>query len=265
MVALVKQVSMPAHAPLRLYPREVVFESGSPSAAEATVCITLYNYDNYIVDCLESVHDQTLDRLGLVVFDDHSSDAGLARVIRWAKMHARRFASVSVARHLRNRGLAAARNAAFDLSPSEFVMTLDADNQLFPRCVERLVDSLRDSRVAFAYPIIGQFGSRLGLMGCDSWSPELLKTGNYIDAMALIRKSVWQQVNGYSRMRVGGWEDYDFWCKIVEAGLDGVFVPEILARYRVHADSMLRTETDLGGNDRRVQRDMKIRHPWLEL
>jgi glycosyltransferase involved in cell wall biosynthesis len=265
MVALVKPVPPLADGPLRIYPRDILFEAGTPSAAKATVCITLFNYDSHIVDCLESVYDQTLEPLSLVVLDDRSRDRGLARASRWAKIHANRFASVCVARHRRNRGLAAARNAAFDLSPSEFVMTLDADNQLYPRCVERLLGSLRDSRAAFAYSIIEQFDNRQGLMGCNSWSPELLKSGNYIDAMALIRKSVWRQLNGYRRMRVGGWEDYDFWCKVVEAGFVGQFVPEILARYRMHAESMLRTETDRGGNDRRVRRDMQARHPWLEL
>jgi glycosyltransferase involved in cell wall biosynthesis len=265
MGSLMNLESVSAHASPRLHPREVLFEAGTPSTAEATVCITLYNYDDHIIDNLESVHDQTLEALGLVVLDDRSTDRGLARASRWAEVHARRFASICVARHHRNQGLAAARNAAFDLSPSEFVMTLDADNQLYPRCVERLLGSLRDSRAAFAYSIIEQFGNRQGLMGCNSWSPELLKSGNYIDAMALIRKSVWRQLNGYRRMRVGGWEDYDFWCKVVEAGFEGQFVPEILARYRMHAESMLRTETDRGGNDRRVRRDMQARHPWLEL
>jgi glycosyltransferase involved in cell wall biosynthesis len=265
MVALVKPASSSVERPLLLHPRDVLFEAGTPAAAEVTVCITLYDYESHILDSLESVYDQTLAPLGLVVLDDCSRDAGLGRARRWAKIHAKRFASVCVARHRRNQGLAAARNAAFDLSPSEFVLTLDADNQLYPRCVERLLDSLRDSRAAFAYSIIEQFGDRQGLMGCNSWSPELLKSGNYIDAMALIRKSVWRRLNGYRRMKVGGWEDYDFWCKVVEAGFEGQFVPEILARYRMHAESMLRTETDRGGNDRRVRRDMQDRHPWLEL
>jgi glycosyltransferase involved in cell wall biosynthesis len=265
MTALMLPASRFAAGRLRFYPREILFEAGTPSAAKATVCITLYDYDSHIVDSLESVYDQTLEPLGLVVLDDRSRDGGLARASLWAKHHANRFASICVARHRRNQGLAAARNAAFDLSPSEFVMTLDADNQLYPRCVERLLGSLEDSQAAFAYSIIEQFDNRQGLMGCDSWSPELLKSGNYIDAMALIRKSVWRQLGGYCRMQVGGWEDYDFWCKVVEAGFEGQFVPEILARYRMHAESMLRTETDRGRNERRVRRDMQARHPWLEL
>jgi hypothetical protein len=66
-------------------------------------------------------------------------------------------------------------------------------------------------------------------------------------------------------MDVGGWEDYDFWCKCVEAGIEGLFVPEILCRYRHHGESMLAQETDAGRNARRVRREMEARHRWLEL
>jgi hypothetical protein len=60
-----------------------------------------------------------------------------------------------------------------------------------------------------------------------------------------------------------GWEDYDLWCKFVEAGIEGVFVPEILCRYRVHGSSMVRTET-INRIDA-VRQRMAMRHPWLSL
>lgn len=251
--------------PILLKPREILFEHGTPGDAEAGVCITLYNYDAYVVDALESAFDQTLERLGLVVLDDHSTDGGLRRVERWMETHAGRFARARLARHHRNAGLAAARNGAIELNEAPFAMVLDADNQLFPRCVERLLQSLRGSEFGFAYPIIEQFDGRSGLIGCASWSQAMLKQGNYIDAMALLRKEAWKRAGGYSRMKVGGWEDYDLWCKFAEAGLSGLFVPEILARYRLHGRSMLRTETDHTRNRDLVRAEMLERHAWLEL
>lgn len=250
---------------IELAPREVVHESGSPAAAAATVCVTLYDYEAHILEALESVHDQTLAALGLVVLDDASRDGGPARVERWMRRSAGRFAGACLVRHVRNAGLARARNGAIDAARSEFVMVLDADNQLHPRCVERLLRSLEASDHGFAYAITERFGELRGLMGTSSWSVELLRGGNYVDAMALLRKSTWQRVGGYERMRVGGWEDYDFWCKCVEAGLEGLFVPEILCRYRTHAVSMLMTETERGANALRVRREMQERHPWLAL
>jgi glycosyltransferase involved in cell wall biosynthesis len=255
----------PAPGPIQLAPREVVFECGSLPDAEATVCVTLYDYEAHILDALESVHAQTLPALGLVVLDDRSTDGGPARVERWLRHAGARFAGACLIRHERNAGLARARNGAIDAAPSPFAMVLDADNQLYPRCVERLLRSLEASEYGFAYSIIERFGEHQGLMGTASWSADLLRAGNYVDAMALLRKSTWERVGGYEKMKVGGWEDYDFWCKYVEAGIEGLFVPEILCRYRTHRASMLMTETERGTNAERVRREMRERHDWLTL
>lgn len=248
-----------------LSPRRPLFERGDLSRAQVTVCLTLYQYGDFIVDTLESVYEQTLGPVGVVVLDDASSDDGPERVARWMERNAGRFAGLLLAQHERNAGLAHARNGAFDAARSELVMVLDADNQLLPRCLERLSDSLVASQAGFAYSIIERFGHRSGLLGTDSFSRDLLKDGNAIDAMAMVKRTVWQRIGGYTRMDVGGWEDYDFWCKCIEAGIDGLFVPEILCRYRHHPASMLHQETDAGRNARRVRREMAKRHPWLEL
>lgn len=246
-------------------PYEIIYESGRLEDARATVCITLYNYEKFIGESLMSVYDQSLDAIGLVVLDDHSTDDGCARVESWMRAFANRFAGIRLARHQKNRGLALSRNGAVSMSASEKVMILDADNLLYPRCVERLADSLEDTKFGFAYSIIEQFGSERSLLNWYPWDVESLKKDNYIDAMAMIRKSVWTEIGGYRRMGVAGWEDYDFWCKCVEAGYEGLFVPEILARYRLHRASMLRTETNTADNAIRIRTEMGRLHPWLEL
>ena len=62
--------------------------------------------------------------------------------------------------------------------------------------------------------------------------------------MAMIRKRSWQGVGGYAVDMKLGWEDYEFWLKIAAARGWGVLVPEVLARYRVHLGSMIRTQTN---------------------
>jgi hypothetical protein len=79
--------------------------------------------------------------------------------------------------------------------------------------------------------------------------------------MALVRKTSWRVVGGYRSMSM--WEDYDFWCKCAENNLEGVHVPEILCRYRVHKRSMLSTVTRKSEND--VVAEMSRLHPWLKL
>jgi glycosyltransferase involved in cell wall biosynthesis len=163
--------------------------------------------------------------------------------------------------HMRNEGLSAARNTACALTRSKFIFVLDADNALYPRCIEKCLTHLEAGDAAFAYPIIERFGKDAGLMGIEPWSRDRLSTGNYIDAMALIRKSALEAVGGYAMPR--GWEDFDLWCRMAEKNCHGVRVPNVLARYRVHGTSMLHTLT----NERYVElkRDMTLRYPWLNL
>jgi glycosyltransferase involved in cell wall biosynthesis len=250
---------------IELAPREILYECGSLASADVTVCVTLYNYAAFVVEALESVYAQTLSRIGLVVLDDGSRDDGPARVERSLRRFGARLAGGCLARHVRNAGLARARNGAIDLALSPYVMVLDADNLLYPRCAERLLESLRGTEFGFAYSILERFGERRGLMGTASWEIERLRVENYIDAMAMLPKTTWERLGGYSRMRVAGWEDYDFWCKCIEADLAGLLVPEILARYRVHGTSMLATETNRAENAARVRAEMRERHPWLDL
>jgi GT2 family glycosyltransferase len=102
-------------------------------------------------------------------------------------------------------------------------------------------------------------------MGTDLWNVEKLRLANYIDAMALVRRAAWARVGGYRRMPVTGWEDYDFWLKFAEAGLELVRVPEILCRYRHHGTSMLRTVTNSSATLKALHDDMYRHHPGVRI
>ena len=246
-------------------PYKVLFEKEGAHSAEITVGISLYNYETYVVEALQSVHGQDLPVVDLVVVDDKSTDDSAGAVLGWLTRNGSRFNSMALVQHRQNFGLAAARNTAFSLATTRFVFVLDADNILYPRCLQRLLEGIQETDAAFCFPILEKFGSETGLLGTDIWSLQHLANGNYIDAMALIRKSAWQEVGGYSKMEITGWEDYELWCKFVDNGLYGIQVPEILARYRVHPSSMLRTITDARFNATKMLRAMKRMHPWIRV
>lgn len=241
----------------------ILFEKVGKCLADVTVCISLYNYQNYILETLESVYKQTLPLIDLVMVDDASKDTSSTVAHQWLEQRQSRFNTVRLIRHLQNSGLSAARNTAISLVETPFVFILDADNHLYPRCLARCIETLEATDAAFAYPLIEQFEAAHGIMGNRIWSRERLARENYIDAMALIRRSALLEVGGYTSMPYG-WEDYDLWCKFAEHDYIGVLVPEILARYRVHYASMLRDITNKSGTIERVKADMMQRHPWLQ-
>jgi hypothetical protein len=108
-----------------------------------------------------------------------------------------------------------------------------------------------DADASFAYGIMDRFSSDgpAGLLSILGWDPPRLRRGNYIDACALIRRHAFTELEGYSSdERLYGWEDYDLWVRMAEAGRHAAFVPEIIARYRDSPSSML-SETNLSTTD----------------
>ena len=83
------------------------------------------------------------------------------------------------------------------------------------------------------------YGDQLDLVSCIPWDVDRLTLRNYIDAMALVRKSAWQEVGGYDSAadKMGGWDDYDFWLHLAAEGHRGEFIANFIGRYRAHNSS----------------------------
>lgn len=60
-----------------------------------TVIITLFNYQNFITHCLDSVKGQTIDRLSLVVVDDCSTDRSVEKSKKWLGKNGSRFYEIT--------------------------------------------------------------------------------------------------------------------------------------------------------------------------
>ena len=258
------RATMPRRSPQ--VPRgEVVFEADTLVDADVTVIVPLYNYAHHVIEALDSVRTQTLAALELIVIDDASTDDSLAVALDWVRRHAARFTRVAVLRNTANAGLGLTRNAGFAAAETPYVLPLDADNRLHPACCEALLAAANTSGAAFVYPVIQEFGEARGLMGSLPYAPARLVGVPYIDAMALVSVAAWACVGGYWDGR-HGWEDYEFWCRMAEYGLNGQQVPGApLADYRVHRGSMLQSVTEARHIKPLVMAEMARRHPWLSL
>jgi glycosyltransferase involved in cell wall biosynthesis len=258
------RASLPRPNPPTVPVSKTLFESDRGGTARVTVIVPVYNYADYVLEALPSIADQTLGALDLVVVDDASPDDSARMVTDWARGHTQRFNRLVVLRHEANAGLGFARNSGFAAAETEFVLPVDADNRLRPAACAALLQQIEAAGAAFAYPSIREFGSKGDVFGTEPYSVLRLQRGNYIDAMALVRKSAWAMVGGYDHVQYG-WEDYDFWCRLAEWGEFGVQVPEVLADYRVHRQSMLHTMTEVRDHKNDLVADLKRRHPWVDV
>ncbi len=258
------RASLPRPHPPTVPASTRLFENDRGGTPRVTVIIPVYNYADYVLEALPSIADQTLPELDLVVIDDASPDDSARMVTDWARGHAHRFNRLLVLRHEANAGLGFARNSGFAAAETDFVLPVDADNRLRPDACATLLDRIEAAGAAFAYPAIQEFGTKGEVFGTEQYSVLRLQRGNYIDAMALVRKSSWALVGGYDHVQYG-WEDYDFWCRLAEYGEFGVQVPEVLADYRVHRQSMLHTTTEVRDHKNDLIADLTRRHCWVDV
>ena len=238
----------------------LVYECRRRSAAEVAVIIPLYNYAHMVTEALDSIVSQDLRDLSVVVVNDCSIDDGEKTAIRFLEQHTERFAEALVVRHHRNQGPSMSRNSGIAHTREPFVFMLDADNRIRSPALSRLLESLHHSGAAFAYSQLCLFGELEGIGFGDVWDPSRLATKNYIDTMAMVRRDALLAVGGYATLAEDGQlEDYDLWCRFLDLGLRGVFLPELLCEYRVHASSRSNTTQSYDT----VMAEMSLRHPRL--
>jgi glycosyltransferase involved in cell wall biosynthesis len=210
-------------------------------APRVSVVITVYNYAQVVASAIDSVAVSDFNDYELVIVDDASTDRS-GDAIRDALTRAPWVRSKLVTR-AQNEGLARARNLGAEVAQGELLFVLDADNTIYPHALGRLVQALDERPDAkFAYGIIEQFGAdgASSLMSYLGWDPRRLRYGNFVDAMAMIRRSALLDAGGYvTDPRLYGWEDFALWCAFAEREWMGVRVPEIVARYRVALHSMI--------------------------
>ena len=245
-------------------PRFRACYSSCPPTSRVAVVIPLYNYQKFIIETLNSILAQTYKDIDVIVVDDASTDDSAQVAQQWLQENACSFSSTTLLQNQVNSGLSLTRNAGIEYSNAEYIMLLDADNLLLPECIECCVNTLDHSTAAMTFPELEVFGDAQGVMGSCDWQPLKLKHGNYIDAMSMVRKAHWVALGGYTRQDLG-WEDYDFWCKMVRYGFWGEHIPRVLAKYRVHNTSMLRTVTEVSDAKKEIIHLMNERHSWLRL
>lgn len=211
-----------------------------------SVVITLFNYSEYIYECLDSVCASNTSGLTggfeVLVIDDGSTDDSANMVEEYIEKSK---TPICLVRKLFNTGIGDARNVGLKIARSPYVFILDADNWIYPNCLSTLYSVLNSSSYAGVYGIINKFDNYskegIGLLSCFEWDVRELVKGAYIDAMAMFDRNVLLNRGGYSTELIQygwlGWEDYDMWLKLAQSNYTCKLVPQILSAYRVHPSS----------------------------
>lgn len=207
---------------------------------DVTVLLTTYNSEGFVTDAISSVFDTSGLAVDLVIVDDHSADRTTA-VIENLMRGFPSFPVKLIAREA-NGGVSVARNRALEDARGRFVFVLDADNWVFPNAISRLTAALEaEPDAAFAYGLVAKTGGE-GMLSYLPWDLVRMCESNYVDAMALIRRSAFEEAGGYdAHFGLVGWEDYELWLRFAAAGWHPVFIPAFIGSYSVRPGSRQET------------------------
>jgi len=126
-----------------------------------SVIIPIYNRANYIIDCIDSVLQQTYKDLEIIVVDDGSTD-NLKEVLS-------KYGDRIIYIHKENGGVSSARNEGIRRCKGEYIAWLDSDDRWMPFKLELELGILSrlPENVAFIY---SDFACSCGANGKESQS-----------------------------------------------------------------------------------------------
>ena len=104
---------------------------------EVSIIIPIYNVEKYVIDCLNSVLNQTFRKIEIILVDDCGKDNSM-KLINDFLCEYKGDINISTVTHDKNKGLSAARNTGMNVSNGKYVYFLDSDDTLPPDAIEKL-------------------------------------------------------------------------------------------------------------------------------
>lgn len=105
-----------------------------------SIIVPVYNLEDYLGKCLESVMNQDTGNVEVLILDDGSTDGSW----KLCKEYSERYHNVK-AYHKPNEGLSATRNYGIKMAEGEYILFLDGDDFLTSDAIENILNELEQN------------------------------------------------------------------------------------------------------------------------
>lgn len=114
--------------------------------SKISVIIPMYNSENFIKQCVQSVLNQTYQDFEILIIDDGSTDGSLEICKEWSLTDHR-----LKVYHQENKGVSAARNYGLDIATGEYVFFLDSDDAIHPLLLEEMIRQTEENHARMVF------------------------------------------------------------------------------------------------------------------
>lgn len=208
-----------------------------------SVICTVKNGEKFISQTIDSILDQTLSELELIIVDDGSSD-GTSEIIKEYTKYDSRIKFVPT----KGVGRARALNLAIKEAQGKYIANIDADDPCHPQRLEieaKLLDSNREfALIATDTILIKDYVHYKELNWVVEYFPQnstvidvtrkLLKFNPISHSSIMIRKNALLQVGGYNENLKSN-VDYDLWVRLASSKYKLGKIPLKLSSKRIHS------------------------------
>ena len=187
-----------------------IYEKIYFGAPKLSFIIPCFNHGKFVTETVESIRQiRDRDQFEIIIIDDGSTKIDCIDTLDELSTHS----DIKLIRQ-KNQGLGAARNNGINQSRGRYILPVDADNKIRPTYFYRSIEMFETD------PEIGVVFSDVQFFGVKNFRRSLPRhhfsqqfVQNKIDACAVFRREVWEQVGGYQEQMIG-YQDWEFWAAV---------------------------------------------------
>ena len=196
-----------------------------------SIIIPCYNDAQYIEQSVLSALNQTYSNIEVIVVDDGSNEE-TKKVLKKLENQITKLITQE------NQGQSKARNVGIEASKGDYILVLDSDDYFESTFCEKAILSLEDSTIK----LVTSFAKRFN----DVYSYDVYPKGgglrdflihNQATGSVMFRKKDYILAGGYDETMKSGFEDWEFYIRLLKDGGTAFVIPEFLFNYRAKENS----------------------------
>lgn len=198
-----------------------------------SIIIPCFNDAKYIEQSVQSALDQTYSNTEVIVIDDGSNSETKEVLNKIAPR-------ISKLITQENKGQSTARNVGIKAAKGTYILVLDSDDYFEPSFCEKAIDVFvkqKETKVVSCYAnLLFEDGSSSIYKPSGGTINDFLYVNNALGT-AMFKKEDWGSSGGYDEDMRNGFEDWEFFIRLLKNGGNITILKEPLYTYRKRNDS----------------------------
>ena len=218
-----------------------------------SVIIPVYNVEQYLEKCLNSVINQTYKNLEIILVDDGSTDSSDQICDEYAKEDSRIMVT-----HKKNEGVAATRNLGISKSNGEYITFVDSDDFVDKDYINMLYKEIKNNNCDISTCQNVKFKKNIEILEKkQEYTVEIFDSKTALINMLYQRKidsSLWGKLYKSSVLKseiiknIKTFEDYDCFCSIFSKNYKICCISSQLYYYYIRENSLIHDQNTCNEN-----------------